>query len=74
MGGKHRGVGEAVSRAGYDTYRDCLNTPAFLNALPEEDSQVSTSDAARNTTHACWRSEERWSSASTSQGFRPARP
>jgi len=25
----------AMARAGYDVYRDCLNTPAFLAMLPE---------------------------------------
>jgi hypothetical protein len=47
-------------RAGYDHYRDGLNTPAFLEMLPEVvDSSASTSAAARGTTPGSWPSAAR---------------
>jgi hypothetical protein len=48
-----------LARAGYDVYRDHLNTP--LSSRPSRtspDSRASTSAAARATTPGCWPTAE----------------
>jgi hypothetical protein len=51
-------VWTAMVRAGYDHYRDGLNTPAFFEMLPKVEglSLASMSDAGKGTIPGCLRS------------------